>query len=110
MAAQQILVLFVQVRILVGQLWKPDVKSGFIFIRLPIISIFGYQSEILIGQVFSNNSKDKFSAICDLYSKKYKKEKNKRKITVRQSCCCVCTNKGCMSVWIISYCDAPCGF
>ena len=64
-----------------------------------------YRSSIL-----SNNSKDKFSAICDLYSKKYKKEKNKRKITVRQSCCCVCTNKGCMSVWIISYCDAPCGF
>ena len=32
MAAQQILVLFVQVRILVGQLRKPDFTSGFLFI------------------------------------------------------------------------------
>ena len=31
MAAQQILVLFVQVRILVGQLRKPDFTSGFLF-------------------------------------------------------------------------------
>ena len=34
MAAQQILVLFVQVRILVGQLRKPDFTSGFLFLRI----------------------------------------------------------------------------